>query len=283
MSLLTRSLALVGLATLAALPVHAVDVTVTNNATTLANAILGPGITLVGTPTYTGGAGASGTFTGGGNPFGIASGIVLTTGDALIAEDAANTQTNAGATTGAAADGQLTALVGGTGFDAAVLKFDFTSASGDLFFNFVFASEEYNEYVGSQYNDVFAFFVDGVNIALVPSTTTPIAINTVNSGSNSAFYNNNSPGPFATEYDGFTTVFTVSALGLSAGQHTIKLAIQDMGDSVLDSAVFIQGGSFSSTPTPTGVPDAASSLLLSVMGLAGLVGFKRFASRRVAA
>ena len=39
-------------------------------------------------------------------------------------------------------------------------------------------------------------------------------------------------------------IFTAQALGLSPGTHHIKLAIADAGDYVLDSAVFIQTGSF---------------------------------------
>ena len=40
----------------------------------------------------------------------------------------------------------------------------------------------------AEFNDVFAFFVNGVNCALTPGTSDPIAVNTVNPGSNSLFY-----------------------------------------------------------------------------------------------
>ncbi len=53
---------------------------------------------------------------------------------------------------------------------------------------YVFASEEYPEYVGSSFNDVMAVFVDGQNCALVPGSQTPVSINTVNPGSNSQYY-----------------------------------------------------------------------------------------------
>ncbi|OOP55722.1 MAG: hypothetical protein AYP45_13160 [Candidatus Brocadia carolinensis] len=61
-------------------------------------------------------------------------------------------------------------------------------------FQYVFASEEYNEFVGAGFNDVFGFFVDGVNIALIPSTTMPVAIDNVNLSNNSAFYINYEAG-----------------------------------------------------------------------------------------
>ena len=177
-----------------------------------------------------------------------------------------------------------------TTLDATVLEFDFETLGGNLFFNYVFASEEYNEFTNTIFNDVFGFFLDDVNIALLPagadtSNGTQVSINTVNGGgpafgvdaTNPGLFNNNdldNGGPFFdTEYDGFTNVFTATALGVGAGTHTIKLAIADTSDGVLDSAVFIQGGTFSDTQTP--VPEPSTLLLLS-MGLVGLVvGRKR--------
>jgi hypothetical protein len=76
-----------------------------------------------------------------------------------------------------------------------------------------------------------------------------VAINNVNLGANSSFYNNNDPGPFAFEYDGFTDVFTASLGGLQIGStYTLKLAIADRGDSILDSGVFLQAGSLGGEP-----------------------------------
>jgi hypothetical protein len=163
----------------------------------------------------------------------------------------------------------LAAISGHPTFDAASLEFDFTTKGGNLFFNYVFASEEYNEFVGSPFNDVFAFFLDGNNIALVGGT--PVGINTINLGSNSAFYRNNSPGSIDSQYDGFTTMLTAKALGLGAGTHHIKLAIADASDSILDSAVFIQGNTFSDTPT---VPEPGTLLLLG-SGLAAALILKK--------
>ena len=173
----------------------------------------------------------------------------------------------------------MDSLIGFNTFDASTLQFDFTSATGDLFFNYVFASEEYNEYANSSFNDVFGFFLDGVNIALLPGTTTPVSINNINGGNplgtnaqNPQFFNNNDPsdgGPFFNlQYDGFTKVFTASAKGLSARNHTIKLAIADAIDSSLDSAVFIQGGTFSSVPT-TSVPEPTTMLGILAFGIFG--------------
>lgn len=174
------------------------------------------------------------------------------------------------------------------------LEFDFASAGGDVFFNYVFASEEYNEFTNSQFNDVFGFFLDGSNITLIPGTGTPVAINNVNGGNpfgvgatNPGLFNNNDlqdGGPFFDiEYDGFTDVFTAQALGLTPGTHHIKLAIADTSDFVLDSAVFIQASSFSDAPTETRtdpIPEPSTYMLMG-MGLLGMLGWKRRQFKRI--
>ncbi|MBR8827395.1 MAG: choice-of-anchor L domain-containing protein [Gomphosphaeria aponina SAG 52.96 = DSM 107014] len=232
---------------------QAITITPNDDGEDLVNSILGEGINVVpGSVNYTGAAGASGTFVDGDSSIGIETGIIMTSGQAAAAvgpNDSDQTSTP----NGTAGDADLDDLVTQGTNDAVVLEFDFESEGGDLFFEYVFASEEYNEFVNSSFNDVFAFFLDGENIALIPGTNTPVAINNVNGGNpigtnatNPNLYNNNDPSDpqFDIEYDGFTDVFTASAEGLDAGTHTIKLALADTADSALDSAVFIKGGSF---------------------------------------
>src|SRR5690606_39091386 len=79
-------------------------------------------------------------------------------------------------------------------YDKSVLEFDFIPTGDTISFNYVFASSEYNSFTCTQYNDAFGFFLSGpgingpfsnnaVNLAVVPNTTIPITVNTVNSGS----------------------------------------------------------------------------------------------------
>jgi hypothetical protein len=158
---------------------------------------------------------------------------------------------------GTPGDPQLDTLVPGFSTeDACVLEITFTCPEGlegsDLTFNYIFASEEYNEYVGSNFNDVFGWFLNGVNIAVLPDTLgTPVAINNVNTNLNSQFYKNNdpsdlSPVPFNIEADGFTTLLTAAGATM-VGSNTIRLAIADAGDTILDSWVLLEAGSFACT------------------------------------
>ena len=51
----------------------------------------------------------------------------------------------------------------------------------------VFASDEYNEVTapgGLFGNDVFGLFLDGVNIALVPGSNSPITVSNINLSAN---------------------------------------------------------------------------------------------------
>jgi|LGVF01.1.fsa_nt_gb hypothetical protein len=270
--------------------VYALSVTTTANGGDLVNTIVGTGITVDwSSVSYSGAAGASGTFTDGiSSGIGIDEGIILTSGDASLAPGP-NTSDAATGNNGLSGNSALDALIPGyTTYDATILSFNFETTGGDLFFNYVFASEEYNEYTNTQYNDVFAFFLDGTdvndNIALIPGTTTPVSINNVNGGnpygtaaSNPEYFNNNDlndGGPFYDiEYDGFTDVFMAQVLGIGAGTHTITLAIADSGDHILDSTVFIQAGTFSGTPTAP-VPEPSTILLVGT-GLLGIIGFSR--------
>ena len=226
----------------------------------LANALVGQGIT-ISNVTYSGATVAAGTFSGGTGIVGFESGIILSSGDVAFVvgpnvEDAITGDNN---TPG---DAQLTTLAGQTTFDAAILEFDFVASAGSVSFQYVFGSDEYTEFVGSQYNDVFAFYINGTNCATVTtaSGTVPVSINTINNTLNASLYRNNDPSelatpPINTEMDGLTTVLTCQATVVPGATNHLKLAIADASDTAYDSAVFLRAASFSvPTSTPTNTP-----------------------------
>ncbi|RKM96235.1 choice-of-anchor L domain-containing protein [Aquimarina sp. AD10] len=180
-------------------------------------------------------------------------------------------------------DPDIIAIDPNANFDVVVFSFDVVldPRLTALQIVYQFGSDEYPDYVGTVFNDVFGFFVSGPgitgsqNLALVPGTSNPVAVNSVNGGflgcnnanagiaapadlSQSALFINNGfdtatpPGPPATcntnsgafpiftEYNGITNQFTGTINGLTAGvTYRFKIAIADTGDRSLDSAVFI--------------------------------------------
>ncbi|MFZ1688563.1 MAG: choice-of-anchor L domain-containing protein [Flavobacteriales bacterium] len=205
------------------------------------------------------------SFDGSATTLGINSGMMLATGSVMNAIGPNNIGSSSLGGGNANSDPDLAILSDPQIVnDAAVLEFDFVPAGDSLSFKFVFASDEYLEFVNSV-NDIFGFFLSGpgingtfsnnaINIALIPGTSDPVTINTVNNLVNSAYYVDNGDGatpPYNTDpqyvqYDGFTVVLTATALVNCGDTYHIKIAIGDASDTVWDSAVFLEGGSFTS-------------------------------------
>ena len=217
-----------------------------------------------------------GTFNSNGSGLGIESGLLLSSGHAKGAEGQYDLGTSYNSSSsGIANDQDIAMLVNGPSYDGAILEFDFIATGDSMDFVYVFGSEEYEEFVGTAFNDVFGFFVSGpgisgsfsngaVNIALIPGTSDPVAINTVNSAMNSQYFVLNN-GQITAQYDAYTTPLHACIGGLEIGQpYHIKLAIADLADQILDSGVFLSGNSFVQACTD-GSRDGAC-LLCEIMG-----------------
>ncbi|AUB42753.1 PKD repeat [Nostoc flagelliforme CCNUN1] len=155
-------------------PAQAINITTTSDPNVLVNNILSSGITVLNL-TYNGAAPASGTFTDGlSSGIGIDKGIILTSGNATLAPGPNNSDSTTG-NNGLLGDTDLNRWNPGFSTqDASVLTFDFTSDTGDLFFNYVFASEEYNEFSNSSFNDVFGFFAAHTAVVIISASLTSI-------------------------------------------------------------------------------------------------------------
>lgn len=226
---------------------------------TLIQDFVGSGVT-VSNVTFTGAPQSIGSFNG--NSSLVSSqGIVFTSGivDTNIATGSYTFLTTANSTPG---DADLNTLVTGSpSFDAAVLQFDFIATNNTLLFDYVFASEEYNEFAGSAFNDVFGFFISGPgisgsqNIALIPGVSIPVSINNVNNGTLGTgpcvyctyFHDNTNDTTVA--FDGFTIPLTATYTLTPGLTYHLKLAVADVADAIFDTGVFLQKYSLRSQNT----------------------------------
>lgn len=226
-----------------------------------------------------------GYFEGGSSSIGLERGIILATGriensagpnEATDRHDDFEYVSN---------DPDLRQLADTAVYDAVGLEFDFVPLDSTVAFRYVFASEEYCEFVGSLYNDVFGFFVsgpgiegefrfDGTNAAVVPGTGDFVSINTINYQNNSQYYVGNELGPNLAqcqlderespflsliEYDGFTTVLTAVLKLQPCQTYKLRMLVADVNDGLYDSAVFLEAGSF----------NIGQKISLSTEGVAG--------------
>ncbi len=255
-----------------------IDNTVNEN-TAVDDILLGSGV-VASNIQFTGDANQIGSFNSNGSILPIGEGVILATGNCNLASGTTdyddpdapgpggNNQgsSSLGGGNDTASDSDLEAISNATIGDAAVLEFDFVATGETVEFNFIFASEEYPEYVCGTVNDAFGFFLSGpgidgggmfsnnaVNLAIVPGTTPPIpvTINSVNPGvvgdngtqsncddidpnwaDHSIYYTDNSSmssNSTVIEYDGFTVVMNAT-YDIQCGEtYHIKMAIGDGG------------------------------------------------------
>lgn len=197
------------------------------------------------------------------------SGLLMTTGIAHIAVGP-NNHTKAGIDNNYAGYSPLTSMLGGaTTYNSSVISFDVIPYGDTLKINYIFASEEYPEYVCSQYGDGFAIYISGPgiagsqNIARLPNGPT-ITTNNVNNGNpggtgsgigpcgatNPQYFVNNGNGnqaPYNSsntylQFDGLTVPLTAKSVVTPGQTYQIIIAIADAGDGLFDSGAFIEEG-----------------------------------------
>ena len=199
-------------------------------------------------------------FNGDQTDLGLNKGILLTTGSSLAALGP-NNLGSAGTTLGAPGDLDLDILSTLQGnsqpsYDACILELDVFANTDEISFEYIFGSEEYLEFVGSNFNDIFAFLISGPGITGIPQIQnqdnmailpggTPVEINSVNYQENWEYFRNNTGGT-SIQYDGLTSDYLGKKKSLTARYgvtpcqtYHLKLAIADRGDGAYDSGVFI--------------------------------------------
>ena len=212
-----------------------------------------------------------GKFSNAGNILGFDEGIIISTGDIELAQGP-NRSIDSGRSFDLKSqeDADLDILATDSLFDITGIEFDFIPIDHRVTFQYVFASEEYCEFVGTDFNDVFGFFVSGpgingpfadnaINVArLINGAGDNVSINNVSHLTNTEFFINNATSidtencnldfqdtfQDVFEYDGFTVRLAASFQVIPCETYRIRLVIGDVADSILDSAVFLQSESF---------------------------------------
>lgn len=233
------------------------------------NTLLGPGVQLLSV-TYNGDPQAIGRFTAFGTNLGINEGIVMTTGTVLnngSGPHGPNNSPSAGVNNNRPGYSPLNNILGANlTTNAAILEFTFIPYADTVRFKYVFGSEEYREWVGSKFNDIFAFFITGpgipnnpsgpLNIAKLPNGTA-VTINNINDGTeylvssyqpacnNCAFFNYNGGGQHI-QYDGFTKPLEAVAKVECGKTYKLVIAIADVNDGIFDSGIFLEANSLTS-------------------------------------
>ena len=257
----------------------AFTITPTNHTQTLLDALLG---TTTGLSNFsmdvTGNPLAMGLFEN--DPFGLGSGIVLSTGkvseipgyntvDGGIVADLFNLPNDLS-----------TSFISPTtpDFVSLEISFDADQSASKLFFQYVFGSEEFVEFGGTPYNDSFELLLNGTNLAKL-SDGQAVTINNLVPDPQGPFHpdyiNNPAGSSVPTRLDGFTQTLTFEGLLRQNARNTLTIKIQDVGDGRLDSAVFLKGRSLGTAlpPDQAKVPEPGLAIASLVMG--GLILRKR--------
>ena len=198
----------------------------------------------------------------------IKEGVILATGEAINAIGPNNSARITGNLQGNG-DADLTRIANNRTEDACILEFTFIPEGSHFEFQYVFASEEYPEYVNHGVNDVFAFILTDLetgkrkNLAFLPISKEAVTVDNVNSiknseyfilngrwikGENQKYVEEKELGEYAYnfQYDGFTTWLKAESIVVPGQRYSLKIAIADAGDGAYDSAVLLKRNSFKS-------------------------------------
>ncbi|MBU2928992.1 T9SS type B sorting domain-containing protein [Winogradskyella psychrotolerans] len=198
-----------------------------------------------------------GSFDSNGTNFPLQNGIILSTGRVSSAGDPQNPQDLNEGNIEWATDSDIQDVLNiDQTLNATAIQFDFSSPNNFISFNYLFASDEYQQEYPCNFQDVFAILIRRagtsdpyVNMALVPETSTEISTNTIHpnitgfcDAQNEAYFRGYNSGD--TNFNGSTEVLTARADILPNETYQIKMIIADHIDQRFDSAVFIAADGF---------------------------------------
>ncbi|WP_022703213.1 Hint domain-containing protein [Pseudorhodobacter ferrugineus] len=230
------------------------ELTYTTNASAMAmaNAIFGSGVT-VRAASYSGPNNSSAIYSNGQRSPSVVpseNGVILSTGNV---RDFTQSSGDPNRSTGTSTDtngfdntSDFNAIAGTNTYDAVWLDVDFTPAGNTLTMSFVFASEEFPEYINSQFNDVVGVWVNGSHVPIsVGSGRT--SVNNINGTTQQNLFVNNTNDAYNTEMDGFTVTLTLTMPVIAGTLNSIRIGIADAADANYDSNLLIGGDSLQTT------------------------------------
>jgi gliding motility-associated-like protein len=167
-------------------------------------------------------------------------------------------------------DSDLDQILGIHSTNATAIEFDFIASANSLSFNYIFASNEYQYDYPCNYSDGFAFLIKEVgtsdpykNLAVLPNTNTPVSSINIRpkiepgtrpggisytgcEASNLSYFNGLNTNTSPVNYAGQTVVMTAQSDVTAGKTYHVKLVIADDQNRHLESAIFLEAGSFAS-------------------------------------
>jgi hypothetical protein len=126
------------------------------------------------------------------------------------------------------------------------LDVDFTPTGNMMTMSFVFSSEEYPEYINSQFNDVVGVWVNGTHVPITIGNGVT-SVNNINGNTQQNLFVNNTNDAYNTEMDGFTVTLSLT-MPVNAGVlNSIRIGVADASDTNYDSNLLIAGDSVQTT------------------------------------
>jgi len=199
-----------------------------------------------------------GYFNAGTTKFPYSEGIILSTG---YARNAGNQYISNPLSDdiGSQSDSDLTAAINPSQplTNATYIEFDFVPFVEELTFNFLFASEEYTSTFPCQYSDGFALLLKRqgdtsyTNLAVLPNNAGPVSVTNIipkppySCGpKNAQYFGSHNTQNIETNFNGRVVPLKAHAVVTPGVSYHFKMVLADAGDSMYDSAVFIDAGSF---------------------------------------
>lgn len=209
-------------------------------------------------------------FNSNGSSFPFSEGIVLVTSTAQSAVGPFVSELLSNDSPNWLGDSDLDQTIGSHSVNATVLEFDFIAAANSLSFNYIFASNEYQYDYPCNYSDGFAFLIKEAgssgpytNLAVIPNTNTPVSSIDIRpkiepgarpggitytgcEAQNVNYFDGLNTNTSPVNYAGETVVMTAQSTVIAGKTYHVKLVIADDRNRNLESAIFLEAGSFAS-------------------------------------